>query len=108
MNAQRAGNEDFLGNSVEELKQMSQVAGSDDKTNLQIPSALASRIQKRLAKSDFKSIDEYASYILDQVLSELEAGEAHDEKQTQNEGTSVFSKEDQESVEQRLRDLGYL
>ena len=90
------------------LHPMSHVAESGEGTQLRIPGSLANRIQKRLPRSDFKTLDDYVAYILDQVLSELEAGDAKDEKKTQNQDTGVFSKEDQENVEQRLRDLGYL
>lgn len=71
-------------------------------TVVKIPSGLASRISARLPKSDFQSVDDYVSYVVEQVLNELEKGS------TQQKADTVFSKEDQENVEQRLRDLGYM
>ena len=75
-----------------------------DTVSVKIPSALAERVKGRLPGSDFKTIDEYVAYIVDQVVTELEGGTAPAAKQPEN----VFSKEDQASVEQRLRDLGYM
>lgn len=71
---------------------------------IKIPGQIATRITSRLANTDFKSVDEYVAYVLDQVLSELEGSESTANKS----GENVFSKEDQASVEQRLRDLGYM
>jgi hypothetical protein len=82
-----------------------QGAGSENMdVQVKIPGALASRIQKRLPGSDFKSVDDYVIYVLDQVVTELEGNQPSTEKTEQN----VFSKEDQASVEERLRDLGYM
>lgn len=67
-----------------------------------IPASLGERVKKRLAGSDFKTMDEYVGYVLDQVLTELEGA------QQETKQSEVFSKEDQASVEQRLRDLGYM
>jgi len=71
------------------------------KEKVLIPRAMAVRIEARLLKSDFKSVDEYVSYVIEQVLIDVE-----------NEDSvapdTLFSKEDQENVKQRLRDLGYL
>ena len=74
-----------------------------ERTSIEIPKTLAERIQKRLSKTDFKTIDDYITYVVEQVLVELEGNEGKEAGQE-----NVFSKEDQESVEQRLRDLGYL
>ena len=71
---------------------------------MNIPAQLAARITRRLATSDFKSLDEYVSFVLDQVLTELEGNQPGSGKSAEN----VFSKEDQALVEQRLRDLGYM
>lgn len=78
--------------------------GKTEMVAVMIPKALASRITNRLGSTDFKSVDEYVGYVLDQVLAELEGGDSAAAKS----GENVFSKEDQASVEQRLRDLGYM
>jgi hypothetical protein len=77
---------------------------STEKVIVQIPAALAQRIKRRLTSSDFTSVDEYVTYVVDQVLTELEGSQG----QSNTKNDNPFSKEDQENVEQRLRDLGYL
>lgn len=73
---------------------------STEKMTVHIPSSLVERIQNRLAQTDFRNVDDYAAYILESVLNELEGNG----KKKQD----VFSKEDQEAVEDRLRNLGYM
>ncbi len=85
-------------------EEMSGTAGSMGETaTVRISRSLADRISKRLSKTDFKSVDEYVNYVVEQVLADLE-GEAP----TQGTDENAYSKEDQATVEQRLRDLGYL
>ena len=74
-----------------------------ERTTIYLPITLIDKIKLRLRKTDFKSADDYIAYVLEQVLTELETNEKKEEQQD-----GVFSKEDQENVEQRLRDLGYL
>ena len=71
-------------------------------------SELANRISSRLPRSDFGTIDEYVSYVMGQVLDELESSSSNSKQATQETPETEFSKEDQKNVEQRLRDLGYL
>ena len=54
------------------------------------------RIGKRVETTEFKSVDEYVNYVLEEVLNQVEQ-----EKQ-------VYSKEDEEKVKEKLRSLGYL
>ncbi len=75
----------------------------DEMTTISLPKRLAERIKRRLSSTDFKSVDEYVGYIVESVLTDLEQDSAPVEKEV-----SAYSKEDQASVEQRLRDLGYL
>lgn len=75
----------------------------EDRVSVSIPSSLAERVKRRLPKSEFKSVDDYVTFVVEQVLSEVEGSQAKEEKQQE-----AFSKEDQASVEQRLRDLGYM
>ena len=85
------------------MSQGSDSGKGDTWVQVSIPASLGERVKKRLAGSDFKSMDEYVGYVLDQVLTELEGAQ----QETKQSG-EVFSKEDQASVEQRLRDLGYM
>lgn len=70
-----------------------------------IPKILFQKIEKRLEKTEFKSVGEYITYVLEQVLLELDENSGG---KSSKKSDNPFSKEDQESVEQRLRDLGYL
>ncbi len=71
-----------------------------ESVSVKIPEALAARIRKRLPGSRFSTVDEYLTFIAEQVLSEV------GEKERATE--SPFSKEDQASVERKLRELGYI
>jgi hypothetical protein len=87
------------------LEEVEPTAGDDKGTEaVKLPATLVARVSRRLAKSEFKTVDEYIGFVLDQVLTEVEGREGQEAKSTE----AVFSKEDQASVEQRLRDLGYM
>jgi Arc/MetJ-type ribon-helix-helix transcriptional regulator len=75
---------------------------SEIMSQVNIPSDLVRRVSARLSESDFHSVDDYVSYLVALVLDELEASQA------QEKSDDVFSKEDQQNVEQRLRNLGYM
>lgn len=72
--------------------------------SVSISKDLHTRIQKRLNKTEFATVDNYVEYVLQQVLVELESGDGT----TKSKDEGAFSKEDQENVEQRLRNLGYI
>ena len=70
--------------------------------NIKIPKKTADKLQKRIEETDeFKNIEEYAAYILEQVAEKL------NDKTKENEEQS-HKKEDEEKVKERLRSLGYL
>ncbi len=75
-------------------------------STIRVSKQITDRIERRLRKSEFATVDAYAAYILEEVLNELEDDETVSSKETSEK--EVFSKEDQEDVEQRLRDLGYM
>jgi len=68
-------------------------------TTVSIPKPLAKKIKERMKGTGFSSVSSYVSYVLRQVLSSIEA----DERSKQ-----AFTKEEEEKVKQRLRDLGYI
>ncbi len=68
-------------------------------TTVSIPKPLAEKVKERMKGTGFASVSAYVTYVLRQVLSSIEQEER--EKQ-------AFSKEDEEKVKQRLRDLGYI
>lgn len=74
----------------------------DDKveyTTVSIPKPLAQKIKQRMKGTGFSSVSSYVTYVLRQVLSSIEEDER---KKT------AFTKEEEEKVKQRLRDLGYI
>lgn len=74
--------------------------------NIEIPKEIAERLQKRVDESDgeFKTVEDYVKYILEQVVERLaNEGPAEEKKEEQ-----TFSEEDEEKVKERLRALGYL
>lgn len=69
-------------------------------TSLSIPKDLAEKLKKRSGDKGFKSLQDYVTYILRQVLSRIEM----DEKQKRKSSTL----KDEEEIKQKLRDMGYL
>ena len=67
-------------------------------STITIPTDVLDRLESRIARSEFETTDEYATFVLEEVLAHVE--DATDEETV----TSV----DQEEVETRLEALGYL
>ena len=66
-------------------------------TTVSIPTPLADKIKKRIEGTGFTSLSSYVTYVLREVISNME-----------EETDEAFSKEDEEKVKERLRALGYL
>ena len=90
-----------------------------------VPEYITNKIKSRLPQSDFASVEDYASAVLASVLAELEKNGTDGQEKPEEEGgrveskvvddgakntaeTEVFSQEDQENIEDRLRGLGYM
>ena len=56
---------------------------------------LYERVERRIARTNFDSVDEYVAFVLEEVVAGDEADEAYGDV-------------DDEDVEARLRSLGYL
>ncbi|MCX9081079.1 MAG: hypothetical protein OIN83_02660 [Candidatus Methanoperedens sp.] len=65
---------------------------------IKVPEELITKIKERIQGTEFNSIDEYATFVLEEVVKET--GEEEPEE--------VFSEEDEHKVKERLRALGYL
>ncbi|MFQ5712161.1 MAG: CopG family transcriptional regulator [Candidatus Geothermarchaeales archaeon] len=64
-----------------------------------LPKKLLERIRARVEKTkEFSTVEEYITYVLEEVFSELEGGKEQ----------RVFTKEEEEEVKSRLKALGYL
>ena len=68
-----------------------------DMISVEIPVEVYKKIENRIKDTEFTTVSEYVTFVLEEVLESLEEDE---------EG--VFSKEDEEKIKERLRALGYL
>ncbi|MFX1477520.1 MAG: CopG family transcriptional regulator [Promethearchaeota archaeon] len=68
-------------------------------TTVSIPKPLADKIKERMKGTGFSSVSSYVTYVLRQVLSSIEEEER---------SKQAFTKDEEEKVKQRLRDLGYI
>jgi len=68
-------------------------------TTVSIPKPLADKVKERMKGTGFSSVSSYVTYVLRQVLSSIE----QDRREKQ-----AFTKEEEDRVKQRLKDLGYI
>ncbi len=68
-------------------------------STVSLPKPLIEKIKKRMEGTGFSSVSSYVIYVLREVLSSIEQDE---------EKKQAFTKEEEEKVKQRLRDLGYI
>ena len=68
----------------------------EEKKAIFLPAELYSKIEERVNATEFRSVEEYVIFVLEEVLKE----EGEEEK--------AFSKEEEEEVKKRLKSLGYL
>ncbi len=80
------------------------MATQDDTVKIAIKKRLALKLRRRLKETDFKTLSEYVNFILAEVVSSLEEQDQADEAEVEPE----YSREEEEKVKARLRDLGYL
>ena len=71
-------------------------------TTISIPKVLADKIKKRMEGTGFNSVSSYVTYVLRQVLSNVESNEQKVQPK------EAFSQEDERKVKERLRSLGYI
>lgn len=67
---------------------------------INLPASLHARIEKRLPKTGFTSVDDYVSFLVRELLTTIEKDEAEQAKD--------FSPDEEREVEDRLRNLGYI
>ena len=68
-------------------------------TTVSLPKTLVEKIKNRMRGTGFPSVSSYVSYILRQIISSIEE---------ETKSKEAFTKEEEEKVKQRLRDLGYI
>ena len=67
-------------------------------TTISIPTPLADKIKGQIEGTGFNSLSSYVTYVLRQIASSSE-------KDQKEKG---FTKEDEEKIKERLRNLGYI
>jgi len=68
-------------------------------TTVSLPKPLVNKIKKRIAGTGFNSVSRYVTYVLRQVMSNIE--------KPAEEQREAFSKSDEKIVKDRLKALGY-
>ncbi len=63
---------------------------------IKVPKDIIRKIEERIKDTEFKSVEEYVTFVLEEVIRDEEEPE------------EVFSEEDEKTVKERLRALGYL
>jgi len=63
-----------------------------------IPQTLYEKIKKRVKETGFTSVSDYVTYVLKEIISNLE----------EEQKKEIFTKEEEEKVKERLKALGYL
>lgn len=70
----------------------------DEQKTISIPAVLYNEIQARVDGTEFKSVEEYVTFVLEEVIKDDD----------EEEEETAFTAEDEEEVKKRLRALGYL
>ena len=63
-----------------------------------LPIELYGRIEERVRATEFESVEEYVTYVMEEILRE----------DVEEEEEPAFSEAEEEEVKKRLRALGYL
>lgn len=104
----------IVASKIQETPSVELTVLKRDMVAIHVPESIALRIGARLVQSEFTSVDEYASAVLETMLTELEkdspgaSADKTQERGSENASVDVFSKQDQEDIEDRLRGLGYM
>jgi len=73
------------------------MSAENDKKPVYLPAGLYNQINERANTTGFGSVEEYVTFVMEEVL-----------KDDEEEDRVAFSKEEEEEVKKRLRSLGYL
>jgi hypothetical protein len=71
--------------------------GEEGKKAVFLPALLYGRIEERVHATEFNSVEDYVTYVMEEILREEDSKEE-----------PTFSAEEEEEVKKRLRALGYL
>lgn len=65
---------------------------------IKIPRYIIKKIEKRIKETEFRSVNEYITFVLEEIIKDEDQGESEE----------IFSEKDEENVKERLKILGYL
>lgn len=69
---------------------------SEEYKTVKISKDIIEKIEQQIHGTEFKSVDEYIAFVLEEIVRDKEESE------------EIFSEEDEEKVKERLKELGYL
>lgn len=81
-------------------------AQPEETSTIQIPTRIGTKIQMRTEGTEFGSVDEYVTFVLESVLRQLEVQD--DDGFVDRTDTRETEPEDSEAIQERLESLGYL
>lgn len=70
---------------------------SSEPRTVELPAHVYARVEDRLHRTEFDSVDAYVAYAMEEVLFQVESATADEHDPT-----------DEEEIERRLKSLGYL
>ena len=90
-----------------------------NKITISISKGLKQKLEEKIKQTNFKSIQEYIVFVLEQVISEIEterqAYTEEEEKELvgnpnwkENKSIQAYTKEEEEDLKKNLKDLGYI
>jgi Arc/MetJ-type ribon-helix-helix transcriptional regulator len=80
------------------MKEEEKETKEGEKKAVFLPAELYGRIEERVRATEFSSVEEYVTYVMEEILREEESEEEE----------PAFSEAEEEEVKKRLRALGYL
>lgn len=96
-------NSNLKENTIKENTKENDKSDKSGYSTISIPKPLADKIKKRCEGTGFNSLSGYVTYVLRQVISNIE-----DKEKTTKQPQEAFSQDEERKVKERLRSLGYL
>lgn len=95
---------------AKETKETEKEEKETNYSTISIPKPLVEKIKKRCEGTGFTSVSSYVTYVLRQLISNMEQKNesANQKSQTTNPPREAFSRDDEEKVKERLKALGYI
>ncbi len=83
-----------------------------NKITISISKALKQKLEEKIKGTNFKSIQEYVAFVLEQVTSEIKAErQTHTKEEKELIGnlyTETYTEKEEADLKKNLKDLGYI